>query len=247
METKQGFKTFYGKVDIKKIVEKAISIFLLILCCVMLVFLTFNLFFFRASIVGISMQPTLNNYKTGEIWTEEDYDLYQDVGLISRFASWGNGDIILIQTQGMEAIVNGYKYKMEEQVIVKRVIATEGQTLTLRYNTKGENGGHCEYLVNGQAIDESYLTDKKFEMDRKYFEDFCDACKSEQNFEYDRQQNTATITIAKGKVFVLGDNRGRSQDSHLFGSFDTSSVLGKMIYSYSYNESFLGAIFNDFF
>ncbi|MHC9538511.1 MAG: signal peptidase I [Vulcanimicrobiota bacterium] len=38
------------------------------------------------------------------------------------------------------------------------------------------------------------------------------------------------IIVGKGKVFVLGDNRNNSEDSHIWGPLDISRVKGKSLY-----------------
>lgn len=38
------------------------------------------------------------------------------------------------------------------------------------------------------------------------------------------------FTIQEGEVFVLGDNRNRSDDSRVFGAFNMDDVFGRVIY-----------------
>jgi len=38
------------------------------------------------------------------------------------------------------------------------------------------------------------------------------------------------ITVGKGKVFVLGDNRNNSEDSHIWGPVDAGRLMGKPLY-----------------
>ena len=38
--------------------------------------------------------------------------------------------------------------------------------------------------------------------------------------------------IEEGKVFVLGDNRAESNDSHIYGSIDQEQIKGKFLFRY---------------
>jgi len=58
-------------------------------------------------------------------------------------------------------------------------------------------------LVNGVAYAESYIS-------------------APPNYQYARQ------TVPPGKLFVLGDNRNNSQDSHLIGMVDMDEVIGRV-------------------
>ena len=46
-----------------------------------------------------------------------------------------------------------------------------------------------------------------------------------------------TIYIPEGKVFVLGDNRKISNDSSYYGPVDAENILGKIAFSYAYDEN----------
>jgi len=55
---------------------------------------------------------------------------------------------------------------------------------------------------NGTPVDEPYLPD-------------------------DSTTDCVAITVPKGKLYVMGDNRNNSQDSRVFGPIDPSSVVGR--------------------
>ena len=105
-----------------------------------------------------------------------------------------------------------------QQPLVKRVIATEGQTVKLNFST-----GVLE--VDGQVLDETYI--------------FVDMGYYVQKNEFDRyyihqDENGDTVFEAKvpeGRLFVMGDNRNHSTDSrsHLVGFVDKDCILGKAI------------------
>lgn len=103
------------------------------------------------------------------------------------------GDIVVISKKSFD---NG-------KPIVKRVIATEGQTVDIDF-TAGI------VYVDGAALEEPYINSPTNVSEGTQF----------------------PLTVAEGCVFVLGDNRGISRDSRdpAIGQIDTREVLGKALY-----------------
>jgi signal peptidase I len=64
-----------------------------------------------------------------------------------------------------------------------------------------------QVFINGQQLTESYLVDV-------------------------HQRNHGPVEIAPGYIFVMGDNRGASNDSRYFGPVPIANVLGKAWLSY---------------
>ena len=89
--------------------------------------------------------------------------------------------------------------------IVKRVIATEGQTVLIDYDAKGE----IRVYVDGVVLNEPYIREM---MEPRY------AVPME-------------VTVDKDCVFVMGDNRNNSADSRYseIGQIKLSQVLGKVL------------------
>lgn len=85
--------------------------------------------------------------------------------------------------------------------LVKRVIATAGQTVEIQ-----EDG---TVLVDGTAIDESYLAEPN-------------ALAGDMTYP---------VTVGDGEVFVMGDNRAHSLDSRdgAVGLIETSEIRGKVL------------------
>jgi signal peptidase I len=92
------------------------------------------------------------------------------------------------------------KANVPDKVLIKRVIALAGDTIEMRQG---------QVLVNGQRISETYLS--KQAKDRQ--------CYPTSSF--------ATLTVPKGDVFVMGDNRCNSTDSRVFGPISTKLVIGR--------------------
>lgn len=102
--------------------------------------------------------------------------------------------------------------------LVKRIIATEGQTVRIDY-TKGE------VYVDGVLLNEPYvaLLDKRG----------VDIGRWTQipTYGYDRESGIFEATVPDGCYFVMGDNRNNSLDSRSsdVGFVDARRVLGKVI------------------
>ena len=145
------------------------------LICVVVVFT----FFFRiVGVDGSSMVPTLHH-----------------------------GDILILQSLGYKPRQNDVvvltKESFMEQPIVKRVIATEGQTVDIDFETG-------EVSVDGTVLQEDYINALTTVDGGVHF----------------------PLTVAEGCIFVLGDNRGISKDSRYpdVGQIDKREVLGKAIF-----------------
>ena len=161
------------------------SIIVAVIAVVLLLTFCFRLI----DVDGISMEPTLIN---------------TDKVIISNlFYTPKNGDVIVIS--------HGEEY---DKPLIKRVIATEGQTLAIDF----ENN---KVYVDGQLVDEPYIQGDTIPGDTDIPE-----------------------VIPEGKVFVMGDNRARSLDSRYVkvGLIDESSIIGKaqlVIIPHSYREGSL--------
>lgn len=137
----------------------------------------FTFMFRTAGVVGWSMFPTLNN---GDV-----------LAVSAHYSDVKNGDIIII-TQP-----NAFN-----EPIVKRIIATEGQTVDIDFD-KGI------VYVDDVALDEPYIS----ELTR------------------DREDFAGKITVPEGHVFVMGDNRNDSTDSRseMVGFIDVRYIYGKAL------------------
>ena len=89
-----------------------------------------------------------------------------------------------------------------EKLIVKRVIGLPGDRIT---SIDGQ------LYVNNEKIAEKYL---------------------DPQFTKMYNQMSYTITVPKGRVFVLGDNRDISKDSRALGSFKESAIIGVEIFHF---------------
>lgn len=91
---------------------------------------------------------------------------------------------------------------------IKRVIAAEGETVEIKADTSFEgNCGECGVYVDGVRLEEPYIKDLP-------------------------NYSLPPTLVPKGHVFVLGDNRRNSSDSHIWGTLSLDRVVGTAFVSY---------------
>ena len=152
-------------------------VFALVACILIFLFLGRTV-----GVVGGSMENTLH---------EGERLIISDL-----FYTPDNGDIIVLRQDSFR-----------NDPIVKRVIATEGQTVDIDFE-------NCLVIVDGIALDEPYT-------------------KEYGNYTYlDKQDFRKEITVPEGCVFVMGDNRNGSTDSRTdsIGCVEVEKILGKVIF-----------------
>ncbi len=109
-----------------------------------------------------------------------------------------------------------------EKTLVKRVIATEGQSLVIDFAA-------CTVTVDGKLYADSHAVLKSIRNDQlidKY------TLRADSSPYYNAATQTLTIEeIPDGMLFVMGDNRNNSKDSRdpSVGLVDERCVLGKVI------------------
>lgn len=134
------------------------------------------------AVSGPSMQPTLQD---GE-----------SVALLSNFlcGEYEAGDVVVATVPTFD----------DARPIVKRVIATAGQTVDIDFETG-------EVRVDGALLEEPYINEPTY---LNYAE----------GLHY-------PLTVPEGCVFLMGDNRNDSADSRYapIGCVNTQYILGKVI------------------
>lgn len=138
-------------------------------------------------VVGHSMDDTLADGELLAVWSL-GYEPEQ-------------GDIVVLNKTTVEHLGG--------VAIVKRVIATGGQTVDIDYATNS-------VYVDGERLDEPYI--------KEVMQDVT------QTGPYRTQTH---IEVPEGSIFVMGDNRNNSDDSRddRIGCIDEDYVLGKVFFS----------------
>lgn len=147
-------------------------VFALIICIIVFVFI-----FRIVDVSGDSMNPTLLN---------------GDKLVVSAvFYKPKQGDIVIFRKD---------EYKAE--ALVKRVIATEGQTIEIDFD-------RGRVYVDGELLDEPYIAEP-----------------TRNQLDFQGPQ-----TVPEGCVFVMGDNRNASSDSRKaeIGMVDERLIVGKVL------------------
>ena len=100
-------------------------------------------------------------------------------------------------------IVIARKESFDEKPIVKRVIATEGQTVDIDFDLG-------RVYVDGALLEEEYINDLTY---------------LEEGTEF-------PLTVPEGSVFLMGDNRNHSSDSRdeRLGPVDERLIIGKAVF-----------------
>jgi len=93
---------------------------------------------------------------------------------------------------------------IEHDDLIKRVIALEGETISIQ---------SCDVFIDGEQLEEPYLS-----TEIQSQPDPGSRC---------RIPDMASTTIPDGEVFVMGDNRPQSFDSREFGPIETSLIRGR--------------------
>lgn len=150
----------------------------IIVTALLSVCIIFTFFFKISTVVGESMENTLKNGDTLIISAINKDIKYGDVVVVSQ--------------------PNGY-----EKVLIKRVIAVGGQTVSF----DADSG---KVLIDGEPLDEPYIKETMkitFGMRREYM-------------------------VPEGMLFVMGDNRNESADSRdaRVGMIDERYVVGQVLY-----------------
>ncbi|MBE6691819.1 MAG: signal peptidase I [Ruminococcaceae bacterium] len=153
------------------------------------------LFVFRpVTVDGASMQHTLH---------------HEDKLVISNLLyTPKTGDIV---------VINPENHDNDQEPIIKRVIATEGQTVFIDY-------ANWAVYVDGVKLDEPYID----AMRKEYQAIFGEGVIMHPS-EVDLYNGE--FTVSDGMVFVMGDNRNNSRDSRSasYGEMSVNRILGRVI------------------
>ena len=113
---------------------------------------------------------------------------------------WVNRFSYIIGQPHQEDIVV-VKDPQDHALDVKRIIATPGQSINIKDG---------RVYVDGKLLREPYLLPKT------------------STYANNRSGNES-LSVGKDQFYVMGDNRGNSADSRMFGTVPRQSILGKVV------------------
>jgi len=183
-----------------------IEIFVITVSAILLIFT----FFIRIAFVdGESMLDTLHHKET--------------LAVSNLFYTPKRGDIVVFQAPDSPI----------EGGVVKRVIATEGQTVDIDFE-------NWKVYVDGKALDEPYI---KPMMEQWFAEHQANTSYTDNWMSGWVMELRYPITVPEGHIFVMGDNRNNSRDSRdiSVGCIDERYVFGKVLFRVTPFDKF-GAI-----
>ena len=151
-----------------------------LVCSVLAVVVIFTFVIRLIGVDGHSMVPTLQDGDRLLVLTAPWCGDYQ------------YGDVVVLREQ-----------TFLDEPIVKRVIATEGQTVDIDFVTGS-------VYVDGELLQEDYINEPT----------------------YTEEGTVFPLTVPEGSIFVMGDNRNHSNDSRdsRLGTVDTRYVIGKAVF-----------------
>lgn len=141
------------------------------------------LFTFVIRMIGVEGHSMLSTLQDGDRLMVLSSLLYHD---------YQYGDIVIVR-----------KDSFGENPIVKRVIATGGQSVDIDFRAGS-------VYVDGKLLDEPYIRELTFT----------------------EEGNTFPLTVPEGSIFVMGDNRNASTDSRSsrLGTVDARYVIGRAVF-----------------
>ena len=142
------------------------------------------IFTFVIRMMGVDGHSMLNTLQHGDRLLVVNSMLYHD---------YKYGDIVILRKNGV----------FDDDPIVKRVIAVEGQTVDIDF-------AEGIVYVDGEALEEDYIREPTYTAEGTEF----------------------PLTVPEGSIFVMGDNRNRSDDSRNaeLGTVDTRYVIGRAVF-----------------
>ena len=129
-----------------------------------------------------------------------------DIVYIIKQTTYRRGDIVVLEKNNTQSSSD----------VIKRVIGLAGEKISI----KKDLDGYYKIFINDKVYEENYISSK---LDMQICYNHFKSYLSHKGITEDY------ITVNKGEIFVLGDNRGVSLDSSVYGTRKVSEVEGRVL------------------
>lgn len=228
----------------QKIFTRFVVIFFVVYILLMVAGYVFYQNFSYVTISGRSMQSTLNPNAVA-VKTKEGTEYLQDGVYIKRTQNVDYQDIVVIEST--------QEYDKEEKTIIKRVIALEGDYVTIvkLEGLSGKPAFHVLRVKSGsekvEVLEEDYIYSYDYwscedgsswevnlngvAYETTFFDTFRTKDYQTKTFYVEELNGLEVVffKVPEDNIFFLGDNRTGSKDSRAIGCYNISKIEGRVV------------------
>ncbi|HUS15408.1 MAG TPA: signal peptidase I [Chloroflexia bacterium] len=169
----------------------------------LLIFLLVQSVIQNRKVVGSSMEPTLHSDE--HLLIDRASYFQYDTNFLPRMLGQETAPVheAYLLAGPTRGDIVVFRPPIENEDYIKRVIAIPGETVEVK--------AYDGVYINGRKLDEPYIKDIP---------------------DYNWPQSGQAEKVPAGHVFVLGDNRRNSSDSHVWGFLEETSIVGRAWVAY---------------
>lgn len=215
---------------INKIFNICLAVFIVLFVFVGSFSIWFNSTFRFYTVSGTSMQPTIN----------PDQGDFQDGVYVSTNFDLEYGDIIVLYRPGDS--------EHKESTIIKRVIATEGDYVTIKMVDTSEGRRYKVFVQRAgtdeiEMLEEDYIysggedwsnavsphIENSVLYESNFYATFLQGVDTEYDNKYMLDDGAYYYKVGEDQVFFLGDNRRVSADARVYGCVNEEDIVGEVV------------------